>query len=147
MLMDLLVFLPDDILVKVDRAAMAVSLETRIPLLDKDIIEYAWSLPLEYKFSGNVRKKILRNVLYRYIPREMMERPKTGFSVPVSHWIRHGDLREWAEELLSSKKIRKDGILDEKIVERKWKLFLQKGIGEPEIWRMLMFGEWYRFNH
>jgi asparagine synthase (glutamine-hydrolysing) len=94
-------YLPDDILVKVDRAAMANSLETRAPLLDHRIIEFAYSLPLEYKLDGGVGKRVLREVLYRHVPRKIVDRPKMGFSIPLAQWLRH-DLREWGEELIKN---------------------------------------------
>jgi len=92
-------YLPDDILVKVDRAAMANSLETRAPLLDHRIIEFAARLPLEYKLGNGVSKKVLREVLYRYVPKKLVDRPKMGFSIPLSAWLR-SELRPWAENLL-----------------------------------------------
>lgn len=146
MLMDMLMYHPDDILTKVDRAGMAVSLELRIPMLDRDILEYAWTLPLAYKRKGNVGKRVLRNVLYRYVPQEMMERPKTGFSVPVGKWIRDGELREWAEELLDESALRQQGILDEKLVRRVWDCFIKTGEGERIVWYLLMFEEWVKEN-
>jgi asparagine synthase (glutamine-hydrolysing) len=94
-------YLPDDIMVKVDRAAMANSLETRAPLLDHRIIEFAYSLPLAYKLDGGVGKRVLREVLYRHVPRQIVDRPKMGFSIPLAEWLRH-ELREWGEELIKS---------------------------------------------
>ncbi|MBP3277782.1 MAG: asparagine synthase (glutamine-hydrolyzing), partial [Butyrivibrio sp.] len=99
MLMDMCLYHPDDILVKVDRTAMAVSLETRVPMLDKDVVEFAWSLPIDYLRDDKVGKKVLRDVLYRYVPRDMMERPKKGFSIPISKWLLESELRDWAEGL------------------------------------------------
>lgn len=142
MLMDMLMYLPDDILVKVDRSAMAVSLESRIPLLDKNIVEFAWTLPHGYKADGSTTKKILRNVLYRYVPREMMERPKKGFAVPVSDWIRDGLLTEWAEDMLSVGRISREGILDTGIVRKMWKELKKDGKNFTRIWYVLMFEMW-----
>ncbi len=142
MLMDMLMYLPDDILAKVDRAAMAVSLETRVPLLDKDIVEFAWTLPQSYKADGNQTKKVLRNVLYRYVPQSMMERPKKGFSIPVADWIRNGRLQEWAGDMLAESRIRKEGILDSAAVRKLWDGFLKDGRGAVYIWYLLMFEEW-----
>ncbi|MBQ7944688.1 MAG: asparagine synthase (glutamine-hydrolyzing), partial [Lachnospiraceae bacterium] len=103
MLMDMQVYHPDDILVKVDRTAMAVSLETRVPMLDKDVVEFAWSVPMEYKRQGEERKIILKDVLYRYVPKEMMDRPKTGFSIPIMKWLKEPELKAWAEALIDRK--------------------------------------------
>ena len=88
MLMDMEMYHPDDILVKVDRTAMAVSLETRVPMLDKDVVEFAWTLPIAYKKQGDTGKLVLKDVLYRYIPKEMMDRPKKGFSIPITKWLK-----------------------------------------------------------
>lgn len=142
MLMDLLMYHPDDILVKVDRTAMAVSLETRVPMLDKDVVEFAWTLPIHYKRDGGVGKKVLRNVLYRYIPREMMERPKKGFSIPIDQWLRQPKLREWAESLIDRKTIKQQGILNDEVVWKIWNDFIQNGEWRIQIWYILMFQEW-----
>lgn len=142
MLMDMLMYHPDDILVKVDRAAMAVSLETRVPMLDKDVVEFAWSLPIDYEREGKTGKKVLRNVLYRYVPKEMMERPKKGFSIPVEKWLREPSLREWAEGLIDRKILERQGILNADVVWRIWKDFIDKGEWRIQIWYILMFQEW-----
>ncbi len=144
MLMDMLVYHPDDILVKVDRAGMAVSLESRIPMLDRDVIEFAWKLPLEYKRNKNEGKKVLKRVLYRYVPKQMMERSKKGFSVPIGKWVREGALREWAEDLLDENLIRQQGIFDEKKIRKIWSSFLKSGVNDKYIWYILMFEEWIR---
>lgn len=146
MLMDMLMYHPDDILVKVDRAAMAVSLETRVPMLDKDVVEFAWSLPIEYKREGKTGKKVLRDVLYRYVPKEMMERPKKGFSIPIDKWLLRPELRDWAEGLIEKKALRRQGMLDENVVWKIWDDFTQKGIWRIQIWFILMFQEWLREN-
>lgn len=146
MLLDQQTYLTDDILVKVDRAGMAVSLETRIPLLDKDIIEFAWRLPFKYKYDGQEKKKILKNVLYRYVPKEMMDRPKHGFGIPVADWIRSGDLHGWAEDLLNEDALHRQGILDQRLVRDLWKQFLSGGTGRY-IWNLLMFEAWYNACH
>lgn len=146
MLMDMLMYHPDDILVKVDRAAMAVSLETRVPMLDKDVVEFAWSLPIEYKREGKTGKKVLREVLYRYVPKEMMERPKKGFSIPIDKWLLKPELRDWAEGLIEKKVLRRQGMLDENVVWKIWDDFTQKGIWRIQIWFILMFQEWLREN-
>lgn len=142
MLMDMVMYHPDDILVKVDRAAMAVSLETRVPMLDKDVVEFAWSLPVSYKKQGEVTKKVLRDVLYKYVPREMMERPKKGFSIPIMKWLKEPELRAWAEALLDRKLIEKQGLLNADVVEKIWKDFIERDIWRIQIWYILMFQEW-----
>lgn len=142
MLMDMLMYHPDDILVKVDRAAMAVSLETRVPMLDKDVVEFAWSLPIEYKRQGNTGKKVLRDVLYKYVPKEMMERPKKGFSIPIDKWLLKPELREWAESLIDRKLLEQQGLLNGDIVWQIWKDYTEKGIWRIQIWFILMFQEW-----
>ena len=142
MLMDMLMYHPDDILVKVDRAAMAVSLETRVPMLDKDVVEFAWTLPLEYKKDGSVGKKVLREVLYRYVPKEMMERPKKGFGIPIEQWLRQPKLRNWAESLIDKKTLKDQGILNPDVVWEIWLDFIDKGIWCNQIWYILMFQEW-----
>ncbi len=143
MLMDMVMYHPDDILVKVDRTAMAVSLETRVPMLDRDVVEFAWSLPIEYLRDENVGKKVLRDVLYRRVPKEMMERPKKGFSIPISKWLMDKELRDWAENLLDKDKIRQQGILDADVVEKIWRDFTDRGIFKVQIWYILMFQQWY----
>lgn len=142
MLVDMLMYHPDDILVKVDRAAMAVSLETRVPMLDKDVVEFAWSLPLEYKRQNGIGKLVLRDVLYRHVPREMMERPKKGFSIPIEKWLKEPELRSWAEELLDPTLIKAQGILNPDTVEALWNDYIEKGIWRIQIWYILMFQEW-----
>lgn len=142
MLMDMLMYHPDDILVKVDRTAMAVSLETRVPMLDKDVVEFAWSLPIEYKKNGNIGKQVLRDVLYRYVPREMMERPKKGFSIPIEQWLKGPKLRMWAEELIDRKQLKEQGYLDPDIVWKIWDDFILRGEWRIQIWYILMFQEW-----
>lgn len=146
MLRDLELYHPDDILVKVDRTAMAVSLETRVPLLDRDVVEFAWTLPIEYKASGDVGKKVLRNVLYKRVPRELMERPKKGFSIPITKWLKETDLRNWAEELLNPETMRQQGVLNEKAVLGTWCNFIEKDAWEVQIWFILMFQQWLNEN-
>ena len=144
MLMDLLMYHPDDILNKVDRTAMAVSLETRVPMLDKDVVEFAWTLPLSYRQQGGVSKKILRDILYRYVPRELIERPKKGFSIPLHQWLRQPGLREWAEGLLDPALIERQGILSRVAVGKLWNDYIMKNVWKPQIWYVLMFQEWLR---
>ncbi len=142
MLMDMLMYHPDDILVKVDRAAMAVSLETRVPMLDKDVVEFAWTLPVEYEREGTMGKKVLRDVLYRYVPKEMMERPKKGFSIPIEKWLRQPGIREWAESLIDRKTLAHQGILNADVVWKIWEDFIDRGEWRIQIWYILMFQEW-----
>ena len=142
MLMDLLMYHPDDILNKVDRTAMAVSLETRVPMLDKDVIEFAWRLPLSYRSKDGVSKKILRDILYRYVPKELMERPKKGFSIPLHRWLKEPGLREWAESLLDPALIEKQSLLNPKAVRRLWDDYIQRDIWRAQIWYVLMLQEW-----
>lgn len=146
MLMDALQYLPDDILVKVDRSGMHYSLETRMPLLDRDIIEFAWTLPMEYKFSGGVTKQVMRDVLYRYVPREMMERPKKGFSIPLHEWLKKGELREWAQELLNDGRKRCADVIDIRTADSYWKDYAEKGIFSEKLWYILMLEQWMLKN-
>ena len=143
---DMLHYHPDDILVKVDRAGMAVSLENRIPMLDRDVIEFAFSLPDSYKYDGKVSKKVLKHMLYKYVPEDMMNRPKKGFSVPLTKWLTEGDTAKWASELMNDSKIADLGVLDRNLVLKLWKGF-EKG-REPSrfVWNILMLEQWYRSN-
>ena len=142
MLMDMLQYLPDDILTKVDRAGMYYSLETRIPLLDADVMEFAWSLPLSYKMSDGITKKPLRNILYRYVPKEMMDRPKKGFSVPVSRWLRDGDMNTWAEDILSSSRIKASEFINMNAFDKIWQQYKKDGRYTTVMWYVLMFCQW-----
>ena len=142
MLHDMLLYHPDDILVKVDRTAMAVSLETRVPLLDRDVVEFAWTLPINYLHDGTTGKKVLRDVLYRYVPQEMMNRPKKGFSIPIAKWLRQPQLKEWAEELIRREKIEQQGYLNADAVHAIWDDFLTNGTWRVQIWYILMFQQW-----
>lgn len=139
MLMDMLMYHPDDILTKVDRTAMAVSLETRVPMLDKDVVEFAWTLPVSYKRQGEVTKKILRDILYKYVPQELMERPKKGFAIPLHKWLKEPELRNWAESLLDKRKIKEQGLLNADAVCRIWEDFIERDIWRRQIWYVLMF--------
>jgi asparagine synthase (glutamine-hydrolysing) len=142
MLMDMEVYHPDDILVKVDRTAMAVSLETRVPMLDKDVVEFAWTIPMEYKTDGTEGKLVLKDVLYRYVPKEMMDRPKKGFAIPITDWLRNSKLKNWAEALLDRDTICSQGILNPDEVERIWRDFIDNGNWRIQIWYILMFQSW-----
>jgi asparagine synthase (glutamine-hydrolysing) len=137
-------YLPDDILCKVDRAAMAVSLETRVPFLDHRVAAVAARIPERMKIKGGSGKIILKSLLYREAPRALFERPKAGFGVPVGEWIK-GPMRPWAEELLDPARMRESGWFDADIVQRRWHQHLQ---GESDstaaIWPILMFEAWRR---
>ena len=143
---DLNCYLPDDILAKVDRATMACSLESRIPLLDKRIVEFALRLPIDENVSGSHGKQVLRNLLYRYVPRQLVEREKSGFSVPVGNWLR-GELRDWAEELLSVDKLSSGDIWSSASIRRKWADHLAgRGDHSYHLWGVLMFQAWREHN-
>src|SRR5690606_7503997 len=119
MLLDSLTYLPDDILVKVDRSSMACSLETRVPFLDYRLVEYAAGIPAMENDSGRSGKQLLKQLLYRYVPKEMVDRPKKGFAVPLVYWLR-GPLKEWGESLLQEQKLRAQGFFDPHLVRQKW---------------------------
>lgn len=139
---DTATYMPDCILTKVDRAAMAVSLETRVPLLDHRVVEFAWQLPVAMKVKNGVGKWLLRELLYRHVPKSLIERPKKGFSAPIGAWIKD-DMREWAEELLSESRIKQQGILNFADVQSVWRRHLLgcRGLQHP-LWLVLNFQAW-----
>ena len=142
MALDAITYLPDDILAKVDRAAMAFSLETRVPMLDHRVFELAWRLPFHMKVRHGQGKWILRQVLHRHVPRELVERPKMGFAVPLESWLR-GPLREWAEHLLSQSRLRSEGFLNPDVVRRRWQEHLSsRRSWHYPLWNVLMFEAW-----
>ena len=137
-------YLPDDILVKVDRASMAVGLEARAPLLDQRVLELAWSLPSAYLFNGGPGKLVLRDLLARYVPQALIDRPKRGFSVPIKEWL-VGPLRDWAEDLISEKTLTEQGIFDVASIRDVWHQHLYGWANHSElIWSVLMFQAWWR---
>ena len=142
MYFDQISYLPDDILAKVDRASMAASLESREPLLDYRLVEFAWTLPLSMKVRAGKGKRVLRRVLYRYVPESLIERPKMGFGIPLDAWLR-GPLRAWAESLLSADAIRKHGLLDPVPIRAKWEEHLSgRGDWQHHLWAVLMLQTW-----
>lgn len=145
MLHDSMNYLTDDIMVKVDRASMAASLESRAPLLDHKVFEYAWSMPIGSKYSNGVTKKPLRDILYKYVPKEIIDRPKMGFGVPLESWFKN-ELKDWCEESLSEQALGSHGLFHPKPIRKVWTDHRDKNIDMPyHLWNILSFQAWYRY--
>ena len=146
-MLDLITFLPNSILVKVDRASMASSLEARVPFLDHELIEYVWKIPHSLKLRNGKGKWILRKILNNYVPKYLTDRPKKGFGIPLDIWLR-GPLKDWVENLINEKRLSQEGYFDSKLIRNKWKEHLSnKNNWQYDLWNVLMFQAWLDTNN
>jgi asparagine synthase (glutamine-hydrolysing) len=147
MVLDTLSYLPDDILAKVDRACMKNSLESRVPLINHKVVEFAWTLPLDYKLRNGISKWCLKEVLYKYVPKSLIERPKMGFCVPIDLWLR-GPLKSWADELLDENRLLQEGFFEPSSIVNMWAEHKAgKYNWQHQLWAILMFQSWYEKQH